>query len=44
MLTAPGIFNKDVDNEKHAEVLKAKNKKQNQDDGDKKSFTSDNVN
>ncbi|KAL1827030.1 hypothetical protein ACET3Z_005442 [Daucus carota] len=43
MWDGSGIFNKEVDNEKHAEVLKAKNKKQNQDDGDKKSFTSDNV-
>lgn len=43
ILLASGIFNKEVDNEKHAE--KAKNKKQkNLGDGDKRNFTNDLVN
>lgn len=44
MWNGSGIFNKEVDNEKHAEVLKAKNRKQkNHGDGEKKSFTNDYV-
>lgn len=44
MILASGIFNKEFDNEKHAEVLKAKNRKQkNHGDGEKKSFTNDYV-
>lgn len=44
MILASGIFNNEVDNEKHAEVLKAKNRKQkNHGDGEKKSFTKDYV-
>lgn len=44
MILASGIFNKEFDNEKHAEVLKAKNRKlKNHGDGEKKSFTNDYV-
>ncbi|KAK1356418.1 nucleolar complex protein 4-like [Heracleum sosnowskyi] len=44
MWNGSGIFDKEVDNEKHAEVLKAKNRKQkNHGDGEKKSFTNDYV-
>lgn len=44
MWNGSGIFNKEVDDEKHAEVRKDKNSKQKKHgDGDKKSFTNDYV-